>query len=191
MEKPSGTEIISEFTIDNINRSYYHHLKSLGKLLPKGKAMYFNKCKLIATDNKLITRIDGSEFYVQSNPTKPVIVEVFYQDLKVLIEAERNASLFMQIQERTLIINGKKISCNVKNINESEFHLEAGLGALNFGEVNTEIPSWQKEIFRIKSTGQEFHISALRKDAELAALLLKKYKVDANKILHLIMERFE
>jgi hypothetical protein len=54
--------------------------------------------------------------------------------------------------------------------------------------MNLATPSWQSEIYTFKSTGEQIHIQTLRKDADKASLLLKKYKVDQEKILHLIIE---
>ena len=62
---------------------------------------------------------------------------------------------------------------------------------MNFEEVNLNIPTWQSEVYTFKSTGEEIHMQTLKKDAQNAALLLKKYKEDSNKILHLMMDNLD
>lgn len=181
-------QMLTEFTLDNTTRSVYHQVKSLGKFIKRGKARYFEKCTIIAIEGKVIVRVQGSEFYILSNPTNRLMIEVYYTDLKEALENDRSRDLKCAVHERTLVINDRKLSCEVKKFKESEFEVEAGLGALNFGETNPKKPSWQKEIFTLKSTGQEIHIDSLRRDAEKAALILKRYKVDSNKIMHLIMD---
>lgn len=178
----------TEFTLDNTARGVYHKVKSLGKFIKRGKARYYEKCTIIAVPGKVIIRIQGTEFYIPSNPTNKLIIEVYYTDLREALENDRSTDLKCIVQDRTLIINDRKLSCEVKKFKKGEFEVEAGLGALNFGEVNPTIPSWQKETFKLKSTGEEIHVDSIRKDAEKAALILKRYKVDSNKIMHLIMD---
>ncbi len=183
-----NNQIHTEFTLDNTARGIYHKVKSLGKFIKRGKARYYEKCTFIAVPGKVIIRIQGTEFFVPSNPINKLMIEVYYTDLKEVLENDRSTELQCKVLDRTFIVNDRKLSCEIKKFKKGEFEVEAGLGALNFGEVNPTIPSWQKETFRLKSTGEEIHIDTLRKDAEKAALILKKYKVDSNKILHLMME---
>jgi hypothetical protein len=120
-------------------------------------------------------------------------VEVYFTDLLEALEKDRSTNLSFKVQERNFNINERKLLCEAKEMNETDknFELEAGLNALNFGEVNIETPTWQSEIYKLKSTGEEIHFDTLRRDAEKVTLLLKKYKVDSNKVLHLIMENLE
>lgn len=180
--------VLSEFTLDNTARSVYHKVKSLGKFIKRGKARYYEKCTIIAAKGKVIVRIQGTEFYIPSNPTHNLIIEVYYTDLKEILENDKSSELLFKVQSRTLILNNRKISCDVKELTEGEFDIEAGLGALNFGEVKVQSPSWQKEVYTLKSTGEEIHMDAMLKDAEKAALILKRYNIDSNKILHIIMD---
>lgn len=178
----------TEFTLDNTARGVYHKVKSLGKFIKRGKARYYEKCTIIAVPGKVIIRIQGTEFYIPTNPTHKLIIEVYYTDLKEALENDKSTDLNCIVQDRTLIINDQKLSCEIKKFKKGEFEIEAGLGALNFGEVNPMISPWQKETFRLKSTGEEIHMESIRRDVEKALLLLKKYKVDSNKLLHLVIE---
>lgn len=181
---------ITEFQIENSGRSLYHQIKSLNKFLKRGKSRHFAKCTVIVSDTKVIFRIDGSEIYLNCIPTKNALVELYFTDLLEALEKERSSDLVFKVEERNFIINERKLLCEAKSIDvkNEEFHIEAGLNALNFGEINLGTPSWQSEIYTFKSTGEQIHIQTLRKDAEKAALLLKKYKVDSEKILQLIIE---
>jgi hypothetical protein len=85
-------------------------------------------------------------------------------------------------------MNDLKLSCEVKKQSKSQLDLEAGLGALNFGETNPLLPSWRTEVYTLKSTGEAIHINTIQREAEKAALLLKKYKVSSYEILKLMME---
>lgn len=188
MERFMDKLSLCEFAIDNSRRLLFHKVKSLGKFIKRGKARYYEKCRIIAVEGKVVFRIQGTEFYIQSNPSNNLIFDVYYTDIKEVLEADRSSELVFKVFERTLIINNRKLSCEIIEMKKGEFDIEAGLGTLNFGEVNTKSPSWQKQVFKMKNTGEEVHIETLRKDAEKAALILKKYKVDSNKILHLIVE---
>lgn len=181
---------ITEFRIENSGRTLYHQIKGLGKFLNKGKSRYFAKCTVIVTDTKVIFRIVGSEIYVNCLPTNNAQVELYFKDLLEVLEKERSSDLVFKVEERNFIINERKLLCEAKSIDikNEEFNIEAGLNSLNFGEMNLATPSWQSEIYTFKSTGEQIHIQTLRKDAEKASLLLKKYKVDQEKILHLIIE---
>lgn len=181
-------QTLSEFTVDNSRRSLYHMVTSLGKFIKKGKARYFEKCQIIATKGKIMIRVAGSEFYVDAYPTREVIIDVYYTDFKIALEEDRTKDLVFKVQEITLVINNRKIPCKVKKLSKKEFDLEAGLGSLNFGEVDPEIPSWHKEIYKLKSTSQNIHIDMIKRDAEKASLLLQKYKIDPDKILRLIID---
>lgn len=181
-------QTLSEFSIDNSARSIYLRLTTLGKFIKKGKARYFEKCKIIVAKRKIIIRVEGSEFYIPANPTREVILDVYYTDLKEVLENDRSANMICKVKDITLEMNNRKIPCEVSKLKKKEFDIEAGLGLLNFGGVNTESVSWQKEIYTLKSKNKSIHVDTIRRDAEKAALLLKKYKIDPDKIFCLLID---
>jgi hypothetical protein len=184
-----NTQLLSEFKIENNHRSVYIQLKAFGTFLHRDKAKYYEKCQIIATDSKIIFRIPGSEFYIPAQPINKLIIEVYYTDLKDAFENERSPELTFQVYENTLVINNRKLSCSVKKLKDNDFNLEAGLGALNFGETNNGTPSWQMEAYIINTSRTEVHINTINKDAQSAAILLKKYNISGDDIVRLIMEK--
>jgi hypothetical protein len=179
--------ILCEFNLDNTNRELYHQLKGIGALISKGKARYFEKCTIIAVNGKVIFRVQGSEFYILAKPTHNIIAEVYFTDFKEALENERSKELQFEIKNRTLHLNLRKITCEVKEFNATNFNLEAGLGALNFSGIPDNDLHAQTEIHQLKSTGEEIHISVLKREADKAALLLKKFNVKSEDILKLIL----
>ena len=184
---------ISTFTLDNAGRSLFHQIKGMRNLIARGHGRYFEECELFALKDKVIFRIRGSETYVNCRPTKVAKAKLYFVDLlEVLIET-RDVDLKFTIQKNNLLINNRTLSSKGERVysKDAKFNLDAGLGALNFGEVNLNIPSWQSEVYILKTTKERIHMNALIKDAEKAALLLKKYKVDIHKILHLMMDNLD
>ena len=184
---------ISTFNVDNSARKFYHQFKEMNKFIRRGRSKFFNECEIFCLEDKVIFRIQGSEVYVNCRPTNLAKAKFYFVDLlEVLIET-RDVDLKFTIQKNSLLLNDRILSSKGELVDskDSEFNLDAGLGSLNFGEVNLNIPSWQKEVYTFKSTGEEIHMQTLKKDAQNAALLLKKYKVDSNKILHLMMDNLD
>lgn len=181
-------QVLCEFNLDNTARTIYHQVKGLGRLIPRGKARVFEKLTIIAVKEKVIFRIEGLEFYIAAKPTRELILEVYYTDLREALEKDKSTELKFKVQDRTLAINDLKLTCEVKKQSKSQLDIEAGLGALNFGETNPLHPSWRTEVYTLKSTGESIHINTIQREAEKAALLLKKYKVSTYDILKLMME---
>jgi hypothetical protein len=181
-------QVICEFNLENTARSIFHQVKGLGRLIPRGKARYFEKLSVIAVKEKVIFRCEGVEFYIDAKPTRELIFEVYYTDLKNALEKDKSIELKFQVKDNTLLINDQKLTCMVKELSKSQFDIEAGLGALNFGETNPLNPSWATEVYSLKSTGESIHINTIQREAEKAALLLKKYNVHSNEILSLMMK---
>jgi hypothetical protein len=181
-------QVLCEFNLGNTARTIFHQVKGLGRLIPRGKARVFEKLTIIAVNEKVIFRIEGLEFYIAAKPTRELILEVYYTDLKEALEKDKSTELKFKVQDRTLAINDLKLTCEVKKQSKSQLDIEAGLGALNFGETNPLHPSWRTEVYTLKSTGESIHINTIRREAEKAALLLKKYKVNTYEILKLMME---
>jgi hypothetical protein len=181
-------QVLSEFNLDNTARTIFHQVKGLGRLIPRGKARVFEKLTIIAVNEKVIFRIEGLEFYIAAKPTRELILEVYYTDLREALEKDKSTELKFKVQDRTLAINDLKLTCEVKKQSKSQLDIEAGLGALNFGETNPINPSWATEVYKLKSTGESIHLSTIQREAEKAALLLKKYKVSTYDILKLMME---
>ena len=190
MTVQNNEKILSEFSIDNSGMSLFHQVKTFGRLLNGERAKHHQKCEIFLGDSKIIFRMKGSEFTINCSSSKNIKIELYYTDLKEALKNDRSAELKVIVQERNFIINARKLLCTatVYGTNEMDFMLESGLSALNFGEVDPQASSWQKNIFKLKSTGEEIHLNTLQKDAEMAALLLRKYKVDSNKIMHLIID---
>ena len=180
--------VLCEFNLDNTARTIFHQVKGLGRLIPRGKARVFKKLTIIAVNEKVIFRIEGLEFYIAAKPTRELILEVYYTDLREALEKDKSTELKFKVQDRTLAINDLKLTCEVKQQSKSQLDIEAGLGALNFGETNPLHPSWRTEVYTLKSTGESIHINTIQREAEKAALLLKKYKVNTYEILKLMME---
>ena len=174
--------------MDNTARTIFHQVKGLGSHISKGKARYFEKCTIIAANGRVIFRIEGNEFYILAKPTHNIITEVYYTDFKEALENERSKELLFEIKNRTLQLNQRKITCEVKEYNAATFNLEAGLGALNFSGIPDDQINSVAEIHQLKSTGEEIHISVLKREADKAALLLKKFNVKSEDILKLIVE---
>ena len=180
-------QVLCEFNLDNMARAIFHQVKGLGRLIPRGKARCFEKLTIIAVKEKVIFRIEGLEFYIAAKPTRELILEVYYTDLREALEKDKSTELKFKVQDRTLAINDLKLTCEVKKQSKSQLDIEAGLGALNFGETNPLNPSWATEVYKLKSTGESIHMNIIRREAEKAALLLKKYKVSTYDILKLMM----
>jgi GGDEF domain-containing protein len=187
MHNSQSENVLCAFNLDNNSRELYHQIKELGTHISKGKARYFEKCTIIAVTGKVIFRIEGSEFYILAKPTHNIIAEVYYTDFKEALENERSKELLFEIKNRTLHLNQRKITCEVKEHNATNFNLEAGLGALNFSGIPDNDLHSQTEIHKLKSTGEEIHISVLKREADKAALLLKKFNVKSEDILKLIL----
>lgn len=180
--------VLCAFNLDNTARTIFHQVKGLGAHISKGKARYFEKCTIIAANGKVIFRIEGNEFYILAKPTHNIIAEVYYTDFKEALENERSKELLFEIKNRTLQLNQRKITCEVKEYNAATFNLEAGLGALNFSGIPDDEINSVAEIHQLKSTGEEIHISVLKREADKAAQLLKKFNVKSEDILKLIVE---
>lgn len=181
-------QVLCEFNLDNTARTIFHQVKGLGRLIPRGKARVFEKLTIIAVKEKVIFRIEGLEFYIAAKPTRELILEVYYTDLREALEKDKSTELKFKVQDRTLAINDLKLTCEVKKQSKSQLDIEAGLGALNFGETNPLHPSWRTEVYTLKSTGESIHINTIQREAEKAALLLKKFNVKSEDILKLIIE---
>ena len=188
MDNSKIDSVLCAFSLDNTERELFHQLKSLGSLIHKGKARYFEKCTIITVNGKVIFRVEGSEFYILAKPTHNIITEVYYTDFKEALEKERSKELLFEVTNRTLHLNQRKITCEVKEINTANFNIEAGLGALNFSGIQDNDLSSVNEVYKIKSTGEEIHISTLKREAEKAALLLKKFNVKSEDVLKLIVD---
>jgi hypothetical protein len=180
--------VLCEFNLDNTARTIFHQVKGLGRLIPRGKARVFEKLTIIAVNEKVIFRIEGLEFYIAAKPTRELILEIYYTDLREALEKDKSTELKFKVQDKTLAINDLKLTCEVKKQSKSQLDIEAGFGALNFGETNPLHPSWRTEVYTLKSTGESIHINTIQREAEKAALLLKKYKVSTYDILKLMME---
>jgi hypothetical protein len=46
-------QVLCEFNLDNKARTIFHQVKGLGRLIPRGKASYFEKCTIIVVDGKV------------------------------------------------------------------------------------------------------------------------------------------
>jgi hypothetical protein len=168
--------------LDNKARTIFHQVKGLGRLIPRGKARVFEKLTIIAVKEKVIFRIEGLEFYIAAKPTRELILEVYYSDFREALEKDKSTELKFKVQNRTLTMNDLKLSCEVKKQSKSQLDLEAGLGALNFSGIPDDHLHSQTEIHKLKSTGEEIHISVLKREADKAALLLKKFNVKSEDI---------
>ena len=76
-------------------------------------------------------------------------------------------------------------------MNQNDYDIDAGLGALHFGEVSNKKMPWQKDTYRIKKSGEDVHIVSLQNDAERVAFLLKKYGIKTDKILQFIIDEIK
>ena len=189
---------ISTFTIENSGRSLFHQIKGMRNLISRGHARHFEECELFVLRDKVIFRINGCETYVNCRPTEVAKAKLYFVDLLDLLREIGFGELNFTIQKTNLLINNRTLSSKGERVSSKDdsFQLDAGLGSLNFHEVNVntrniDIPSWQSEVYILKTTNERIHMNALMKDAEKAALLLKKYKVDSNKILHLMMDNLD
>ena len=141
-------QVLCEFNLENTARTIFHQVKELGRLIPRGKARYFEKLTIIAVKEKVIFRIEGLEFYIAAKPTRELILEVYYTDLREALEKDKSTELKFKVHVRTLAINDLKLTCEVKKQSKSQLDIEAGLGSLNFGETNPLHPSWRTEVYR-------------------------------------------
>lgn len=180
---------ISKFSLENSGRSIYHDLKNLGRPLRLTRRSIHEKCELIIYDGKVTLRVNGSEIYYVVETDGNSRVELYYTDLLEALENDRSNTLNFIVQERTLVLHDRKISCLASVIQNEKDLAKYGLGVLNFGEVNTGAPSWmQNEVWELPN-GDKIHGADITKDIENVLTLLKKYKVDPIKLRNLILEK--
>ena len=124
---------MSSFTIDNSGRQFYHEIKRIGKASGWKPSHLNTKCKIVAIDGKITFQMPGIETYVTCKHIGEAKSEVYYSDLYEAIRDNKSTEISFLIQEKTLIIDERKLSCSSKFINSEGDLTEEGLGVLNFG----------------------------------------------------------